>query len=159
MYPKISLEFNDDVNNLTRTARTLLLDSLDFSHFSREPDTEFFTMAPKRIAVEPRSRRAPKGIIGSTYDALTSSENAAVVRSIAIFGFAVTFLSSSWGEILLPPKLRGNGRKSVQGLGMRQYPPPLCALFNRITCTLVGVSVRFRQEGISKLACACPRAL
>ncbi|KAM0236752.1 hypothetical protein ACHAPO_004793 [Fusarium lateritium] len=61
-------------------------------------------MAPKRIAVEPRSRRAPKGVIGSTYDALTSSENAAVVRSIAIFGFAVTFLSSSWGEILLPPQ-------------------------------------------------------
>ncbi|KAI1071171.1 hypothetical protein NW752_000646 [Fusarium irregulare] len=61
-------------------------------------------MPPKRIVVEPRSRRAPKGVIGSTYDALTSPENAAVVRSIAIFGVVVTFLSSSWGEILLPPQ-------------------------------------------------------
>ncbi|CAF3455091.1 unnamed protein product [Fusarium graminearum] len=43
-------------------------------------------MAPKRISVEPRSRRAPKGFVGSTYDALTSPENAAVVRSIALFG-------------------------------------------------------------------------
>ncbi|KAK7414814.1 hypothetical protein QQZ08_012495 [Neonectria magnoliae] len=59
-------------------------------------------MAPKRIAVS--SRRAPKGVLGATYDALTSSDNAAVVRSIAIFGVAVTFLSSSWAEILLPPQ-------------------------------------------------------
>ncbi|PTD11071.1 hypothetical protein FCULG_00011535 [Fusarium culmorum] len=59
---------------------------------------------PKRISVEPRSRRAPKGFVGSTYDALTSPENAAVVRSIALFGAVVTFLSSSWGEILLPPQ-------------------------------------------------------
>ncbi|RSL57674.1 hypothetical protein CEP54_000981 [Fusarium duplospermum] len=61
-------------------------------------------MPPKRIYVEKASRRAPKGVLASTYDALTSSENAAFVRSIAIFGAAVTFLSSSWGEILLPPK-------------------------------------------------------
>ncbi|CVL02009.1 hypothetical protein FPRO06_06047 [Fusarium proliferatum] len=61
-------------------------------------------MPPKRIQVEPRGRRAPKGFIGSTYDALTSPDNAAVVRSIAIFGAVVTFLSSSWGEILLPPQ-------------------------------------------------------
>ncbi|KAF5000483.1 hypothetical protein FDECE_11205 [Fusarium decemcellulare] len=60
-------------------------------------------MPPKRLYVEKPSRRAPKGFFGSTYDALTSSENAAVVRSIALFGAAVTFLSSSWGEILLPP--------------------------------------------------------
>lgn len=32
------------------------------------------------------SRRALKGFLGSTYEALTSSENAAAVRSIAIFG-------------------------------------------------------------------------
>ncbi|VTO83788.1 unnamed protein product, partial [Fusarium graminearum] len=79
------------------------LDSLDLSYSLREPDTNFITMAPKRISVEPRSRRAPKGFVGSTYDALTSPENAAVVRSIALFGAVVTFLSSSWGEILLPP--------------------------------------------------------
>ncbi|KAM0470913.1 hypothetical protein ACHAPX_009667 [Trichoderma viride] len=59
-------------------------------------------MPPKRIYGE-KGRRAPKGFVSSTYDALTSAENAAFVRSIAIFGAAVTFLSSSWGEILLPP--------------------------------------------------------
>ncbi|OLN81152.1 hypothetical protein CCHL11_09549 [Colletotrichum chlorophyti] len=62
-------------------------------------------MPAKRIVVErgnPRSRQ-PKGYFRSTYDALTSSENAPIVRSIAIFGAAVTFLSSSWGEFLLPP--------------------------------------------------------
>ncbi|KAH6987272.1 hypothetical protein EDB80DRAFT_731677 [Ilyonectria destructans] len=61
-------------------------------------------MAPKRIAIERPSRRAPKGFLGATYDALTLSDNAAVVRSIGIFGIAVTFLASSWGEILLPPQ-------------------------------------------------------
>lgn len=45
-------------------------------------------MPPKRIVVEragPRSRQ-PKGYFRSTYDALTSSENAPIVRSVAIFG-------------------------------------------------------------------------
>jgi hypothetical protein len=65
------------------------------------------------------SRNQPKGYLGATYDMLTSSENAAVVRSIGLFGVryfirrrdniinmvqvAVTFLASSWGELLLPP--------------------------------------------------------
>ncbi|KAF4125969.1 TOM core complex subunit Tom6 [Geosmithia morbida] len=65
-------------------------------------------MSPaKRIVVErsgPRGAAAPKGFFGSTYDVLTSSENAAVVRSIGLFGAAVVFLQSSWGEILLPPQ-------------------------------------------------------
>lgn len=43
-------------------------------------------MPPKRVYIEKPSRRAPKGIIGSTYDALTSPDNAPVVRAIAIFG-------------------------------------------------------------------------
>ncbi|KAL7805405.1 hypothetical protein V8C44DRAFT_352193 [Trichoderma aethiopicum] len=60
-------------------------------------------MPPKRIYGEKGGRRAPKGFVASTYDTLTNAENAAFVRSIAIFGAAVTFLSSSWGEILLPP--------------------------------------------------------
>ncbi|KYK58148.1 TOM core complex subunit Tom6 [Drechmeria coniospora] len=61
-------------------------------------------MPPKRMYVDgPGSRRAPKGFVASTYETLTSSENAAVVRSIAVFGAAVAFLSSPWGEILLPP--------------------------------------------------------
>lgn len=44
-------------------------------------------MPPKRMYVDgPGSRRAPKGFFGSTYETLTSADNAAVVRSIAIFG-------------------------------------------------------------------------
>ncbi|KAG6001705.1 hypothetical protein E4U21_003908 [Claviceps maximensis] len=58
--------------------------------------------APKRIHGE-KSRRAPKGYLASTYSTLTSPDNAAVVRSIAMFGAAVTFLASPWGELLLPP--------------------------------------------------------
>ncbi|KAK3942821.1 TOM core complex subunit [Diplogelasinospora grovesii] len=61
-------------------------------------------MPPKRITVEkasaPRSR-AQKGYLRSTYDTLTSPENASVVRSVTAFGVAVTFLSSSWAEWLL----------------------------------------------------------
>ncbi|KAI0407564.1 hypothetical protein F4802DRAFT_594967 [Xylaria palmicola] len=63
-------------------------------------------MPPKRIVIEPsnpRARGAPKGVIASTYSALTSPENASVVKSVAIFGAAVAFLASSWSEILLPP--------------------------------------------------------
>ncbi|CZR53308.1 probable component of translocase of the outer mitochondrial membrane complex [Phialocephala subalpina] len=64
-------------------------------------------MAPKqqRIQVakaDPR-RPAQKGYIASTYQTLTSPENASVVRSIAVFGAAVAFFSSSWSEFLLPP--------------------------------------------------------
>ncbi|KJZ77400.1 hypothetical protein HIM_03124 [Hirsutella minnesotensis 3608] len=62
-------------------------------------------MPPKRMQVGGSgSRRAPKGFLGSTYETLTSSDNAAVVRSIAIFGAAIAFLSSPWGELLLPPQ-------------------------------------------------------
>ncbi|KAK0386662.1 hypothetical protein NLU13_6497 [Sarocladium strictum] len=61
-------------------------------------------MAPPKRSVGGRGApRAPQGFFSSTYDALTSSENAAMVRSIGIFAVAVTVLSSSWGELLLPP--------------------------------------------------------
>lgn len=43
-------------------------------------------MPPKRIYVEKASRRAPKGFVASTYETLTSAENAAVVRAITVFG-------------------------------------------------------------------------
>lgn len=47
-------------------------------------------MGPRqqRVLVERAGRRGaqPKGMVASTYDALTSPENASVVRSIAIFG-------------------------------------------------------------------------
>ncbi|KXJ95097.1 hypothetical protein Micbo1qcDRAFT_200534 [Microdochium bolleyi] len=58
-------------------------------------------MAPKRV--ESGRPRAAPGLIGSTYAALTSPENASVVRSVAVFGAAVAFLATSWGEFLLPP--------------------------------------------------------
>ncbi|VUC25313.1 unnamed protein product [Clonostachys rosea] len=61
-------------------------------------------MPPKRIAVDRSgSRGSSRGFLASTYDTLTSSDNAAVVRSIGVFGLAVAFLASSWGEVLLPP--------------------------------------------------------
>lgn len=66
-------------------------------------------MAPntQRVVVERGPRRSaaaqPKGYLGQTYEALTSPENASVVRSVAIFGVAVAFFSSSWSEFLLPP--------------------------------------------------------
>ncbi|KAK1715080.1 uncharacterized protein BDZ83DRAFT_635962 [Colletotrichum acutatum] len=45
-------------------------------------------MPAKRIVVQRDSQRSrqPKGYFRSTYDALTSSENAPIVRSVAIFG-------------------------------------------------------------------------
>ncbi|KAI8964314.1 putative TOM core complex subunit Tom6 [Daldinia sp. FL1419] len=55
-------------------------------------------MPPKRVG-----GRSNKGVIGSTYEAFTSPENASVVRSVAIFGAAVAFLASPWSEYLLPP--------------------------------------------------------
>ncbi|KAI0142192.1 hypothetical protein BJ166DRAFT_503395 [Pestalotiopsis sp. NC0098] len=59
---------------------------------------------PLTFTVEmPAPRRQQKGLLGSTYETVTSSENAAVVRSVAVFGAAVAFLASSWAELLLPP--------------------------------------------------------
>ena len=45
-------------------------------------------MPPKRITVEQGGsyrQKAPQGVLKSTYSALTSPENASVVRSIAMF--------------------------------------------------------------------------
>ncbi|KAL2262004.1 hypothetical protein VTK26DRAFT_2773 [Humicola hyalothermophila] len=39
----------------------------------------------------------------ATYNAFVVSENAPIVRSIAAFGVAVTFLASGWAEYLLCP--------------------------------------------------------
>ncbi|ATY62677.1 TOM core complex subunit Tom6 [Cordyceps militaris] len=62
-------------------------------------------MPPKRVLGEKHGRHAaaPKGYIAATYDTLTSPDNASVVRSIAVFGAAVAFLSSPFSEFLLPP--------------------------------------------------------
>ncbi|CZS88085.1 hypothetical protein WAI453_000487 [Rhynchosporium graminicola] len=61
-------------------------------------------MAPKRQQIaraDPR-RPAPKGYFSEAYNAITSTENASVVRSVAAFGVAVAFFSSSWAEYILP---------------------------------------------------------
>jgi len=62
-------------------------------------------MPPKRIQVQPASRASskPQGYLSTIYTELTAPENQTVVRSIALFGVAVAFFSSSWSEILLPP--------------------------------------------------------
>ncbi|GAW25308.1 putative TOM core complex subunit Tom6 [Rosellinia necatrix] len=61
-------------------------------------------MPPRRVLESggPRSR-APKSAVASVYAALTSAENASVVKSVAIFGAAVAFFASPWSEFLLPP--------------------------------------------------------
>ncbi|KAH6683121.1 hypothetical protein B0J14DRAFT_647345 [Halenospora varia] len=66
-------------------------------------------MAPKATRVPVQRVDAPrrssnKGYVSSAYSALTSPENASVVRSVAVFGAAVAFFSSSWSEFLLPPE-------------------------------------------------------
>jgi hypothetical protein len=70
---------------------------------SNQP-TQSFKMPPKvqRVALQP-AKRTPKGYFASTYSTLTSPENASVVRSVAVFGVALAFFSSSWSEFLLPP--------------------------------------------------------
>ncbi|OBU00568.1 hypothetical protein VE01_01185 [Pseudogymnoascus verrucosus] len=65
-------------------------------------------MPPKtqRVLVERagggRRLGAQRGYLGQAYEAVTSSENASVVRSIAVFGVAVAFFSSQWSDMLLP---------------------------------------------------------
>ena len=59
-------------------------------------------MAPSRTAISRRGGQ-PKGALANTYAALTSPENASVVRSVVIFGAAVAFFASGWSEMLLPP--------------------------------------------------------
>ncbi|KAH8808047.1 hypothetical protein F5884DRAFT_790840 [Xylogone sp. PMI_703] len=64
-------------------------------------------MAPKqqRVVVQRGDGRrgAPKGYVASIYQSLTSPENSSIVKSVAVFGAAVAFFSSSWSEFLLPP--------------------------------------------------------
>jgi hypothetical protein len=59
-------------------------------------------MAPKRTLVEKSTTRskAPKGYFRATYDALTSTENVSVVRSVAVFGvgFLLPTLTQKKGD-------------------------------------------------------------
>ncbi|KAL5350177.1 hypothetical protein ACLOAV_005214 [Pseudogymnoascus australis] len=66
-------------------------------------------MPPKtqRVVVERagggrRVGGAQRGYLGQAYEAVTSSENASVVRSIAVFGVAVAFFASEFSDVLLP---------------------------------------------------------
>lgn len=80
-----------------RTGRITILPSID-QKSCEKPTKKKNEMPPKRILVEPsgpRSRGPPKGIIASTYSALTSPENASVVKSVAMFGVCPPPLLSS----------------------------------------------------------------
>ncbi|KAK6341924.1 hypothetical protein TWF730_001408 [Orbilia blumenaviensis] len=64
-------------------------------------------MAPKRSNGAPSAIRAPHqrsqpSMFTQTYRFLTNSENASMVRSVAVFGVAVAFLHSSLAENLVP---------------------------------------------------------
>jgi hypothetical protein len=73
-----------------------IIDNQHFRYHCQQPPTSppspaSFTkliMAPKRILVERSGPRSspPKGFFGATYNMLTSSENAPIVRSIGVFG-------------------------------------------------------------------------
>lgn len=56
---------------------------------SRQPPRHSITMPSAKYIERPGGSRKSKGFIRSTYDSLTSSENASVVRSIAFFGVSV----------------------------------------------------------------------
>ncbi|KAL2022253.1 hypothetical protein VTK56DRAFT_5863 [Thermocarpiscus australiensis] len=60
-------------------------------------------MPPKRIERAGAPSRS-KNPITTAYNALFVSENAPIVRSVAVFGVAVTFLASGWAEYLLCPQ-------------------------------------------------------
>ncbi|KAK4109187.1 hypothetical protein N656DRAFT_801293 [Canariomyces notabilis] len=57
-------------------------------------------MPPKRLAGSSRGSLNP---ITNAYNALFVSENAPIVRSVVMFGAAVTFLATGWGEFILSP--------------------------------------------------------
>lgn len=50
---------------------------------------------PKQRVIPARSHQAqaPKGVIGNTYDFLTDSENATIVRSVLVFGVRLLCLT------------------------------------------------------------------
>ncbi|KAF1959643.1 hypothetical protein CC80DRAFT_489754 [Byssothecium circinans] len=60
-------------------------------------------MPPKAVASSSKGRTlAEPSFAQSTYQAFTSKENRSVVTAIGMFAIGVTFLHSSWAEILLP---------------------------------------------------------
>ncbi|KAB5539309.1 hypothetical protein GE09DRAFT_1226135 [Coniochaeta sp. 2T2.1] len=60
--------------------------------------------APQKVYVQRQGAIGEsKGSVRSTFDALVSPDNRAVVTSIAAFGAAVAFLASPLGEAFLLP--------------------------------------------------------
>ncbi|KAG9206918.1 hypothetical protein B5807_00492 [Epicoccum nigrum] len=58
-------------------------------------------MAPKQLNGR-GGRTAEPSFARSAVQGLTSAENRSIVTSIGLFAIGVTFLHSSWAEILLP---------------------------------------------------------
>ncbi|KAF3050209.1 hypothetical protein E8E11_008744 [Didymella keratinophila] len=58
-------------------------------------------MPPKQLNGKGRTVAEPS-FAQSTIQGLTSAENRSVVTAIGLFAIGVTFLHSSWAEILLP---------------------------------------------------------
>ncbi|PVI06214.1 hypothetical protein DM02DRAFT_515187 [Periconia macrospinosa] len=56
---------------------------------------------PPKIAGKGRTLAEPS-FAQSTYQYFTSKENRSVVTAVGMFAIGVTFLHSSWAEILLP---------------------------------------------------------
>ncbi|KAH6616597.1 hypothetical protein C7974DRAFT_402087 [Boeremia exigua] len=59
-------------------------------------------MPPKQLNGKGGRTVAEPSFARSTIQGLTSAENRSVVTSIGLFAIGVTFLHSSWAEILLP---------------------------------------------------------
>ncbi|XPS73715.1 hypothetical protein M3J09_005852 [Ascochyta lentis] len=59
-------------------------------------------MPPKQLNGKGGRSSAEPSFARSTIQGLTSQENRSVVTSIGLFAIGVTFLHSSWAEILLP---------------------------------------------------------
>ncbi|KAF2133245.1 hypothetical protein P153DRAFT_282363 [Dothidotthia symphoricarpi CBS 119687] len=58
-------------------------------------------MPPKQIHGKGRALAEPN-FAQTTLHAVTSKENRSVITAIGMFAIGVTFLHSSWAEILLP---------------------------------------------------------
>ncbi|OAL00684.1 hypothetical protein IQ06DRAFT_293957 [Phaeosphaeriaceae sp. SRC1lsM3a] len=58
-------------------------------------------MPPKQVSGKGRTLAEPS-FAQSTLRAFTDKENRSVVTAVGLFAIGVTFLHSSWAEILLP---------------------------------------------------------
>jgi len=59
-------------------------------------------MAPQNKISSGSRRGQQPGMVTSFYRELRSPENAGLVKSVALFAVAITFLQSSWSGYLVP---------------------------------------------------------